>query len=341
MIEESTFFEKDIYKQVLENYNIKVSNIENITNGSANIYKLFSGEDAYILKEFQSKYGEEDVLREIKAIQYLSNKSSIPLPEFIKCKDGNVYFKHKGRTVIMQKFIEGNVCNKNEGGHSELLESAHYLGKIIKYFEGMEIEDSINVTDWYSKDEIEKVTKKYDEILKKTENTEIDIKIKEDIIFKKELLLNLYKEINFSEMEQITHKISHGDYNCLQFIYDENNKIKAILDFIKVKKLPIVWEIARSYSYIDKDAKNGEINILNLVEYTKEVSKVIKLSENDLKYLPYVYLIQLARSTFGYEEYFKNVKNKEELLNFAFYRTNICRDLSKKAKEISKRLLEL
>ena len=92
---------------------------------------------------------------------------------------------------------------------------------------------------------------------------------------------------------------------------------------------------------IDKDAKNGEINILNLVEYTKEVSKVNKLSENDLKYLPYVYLIQLARSTFGYEEYFKNVKNKEELLNFAFYRTNICRDLSKKAKEISKRLLEL
>ena len=37
----------------------------------------------------------------------------------------------------------------------------------------------------------------------------------------------------------------------------------------------------------------------------------------------------------------RNVKNKEDLLNFAFYRTDICRDLYKKKDEISSKLLEI
>ena len=105
-------------------------------------------------------------------------------------------------------------------------------------------------------------------------------------------------------------------------------------DFIKTKKLPIVWEIARSYSYIDKDAKEGKINIENLVEYTKKVAEFIELNEYDLKYLPYVYLIQLARSTFGYSEYFKNIENKDEYLEFAFYKTNIYRTVYKEIKKL-------
>ena len=78
----------------------------------------------------------------------------------------------------------------------------------------------------------------------------------------------------------------------------------------------------------------------NLIDYVKEVSNYIELNEYDYKYLPYIYLMQLARSPFGYEEYFKeNVKNKQELLDFALYRTNICENLYEKAEEISNILL--
>ena len=44
-------------------------------------------------------------------------------------------------------------------------------------------------------------------------------------------------------------------YNVLQSIYEKEH-IKAIIDFASVAKLPIVWEIIRSYSYLDKEAKN-------------------------------------------------------------------------------------
>ena len=104
---------------------------------------------------------------------------------------------------------------------------------------------------------------------------------------------------------------SHGDYSVQQLIYN-NEKETSVIDFESAKRLPIMWEIIRSYTYIDKDVKNGEMNIDTFVEYVNEVSKYVELNEYDLKYLPYVYLIQLARSTFGYSEYFKNIENKDE-----------------------------
>lgn len=342
MMEQTTFEENEIRDTVNRLYGINVQKIERVNQGTANIYKLFSKKDQYILKEFQSKYSEHDVLKEIKAIKYLKENSTIPLPYFIKCKNGEFCFNHKGKTVIIQKFIDGYVYAKNEGTYEQLMESAYYLGKIIEGFEGFEIKDSMTIQELYSKEEFEKANRKYDEILRKVGNSKTDNKIKDDIIFKKQLLIEFQNNIDFEEMKLITHKISHGDYSSLQFIYDnDTNKVKAILDFIKVKKLPIIWEIARSYSYADKEAKNGQIKIKNLVDYTKTVAEVIKLNKYDLKYLPYVYLLQIARSPFGYEQYYKDVKNKEETLEFAFYRTNICRSLNEKAKEISNELLKL
>ena len=32
-----------------------------------------------------------------------------------------------------------------------------------------------------------------------------------------------------------------------------------------------MWEIIRSYTYIDKDVKNGEMNIDTFIEYVREV----------------------------------------------------------------------
>lgn len=342
MIEQTTFSNIEIQNELYKRYGLKVNNIEIINKGTANIYKIISDKGNFILKEFQSKYLQNDVLKEINAIEYLKENTKIPLPTYLKNNNNESYFEHKGRIVVIQNFIDGKVFGKNEGNYEQLLESAYYLGQIIKGFEKYKITDCVKITDWYSKKEFDKANKKYDDILDKLDNSHLSNKIKTDILFKKQLLDELNKNKNLKELNNITHKVSHGDYSSLQFIYNNENKIKAIIDFIKVKKLPVVWEIARSYSYIDKEARNGNININNIVEYTKEVSKIIDLNEYDFKYLPYVYLIQLARSTFGYNEYFKeNVKDKEKLLNFAFYRTNICRNLYKKADEISNKLLEI
>ena len=57
--------------------------------------------------------------------------------------------------------------------------------------------------------------------------------------------------------------------------------------------------------------------------------------------MPYIYLFQLAQSSYGYKEYLvTKTENKEALLDFGFWRTDICREIYKKASDISAALLQ-
>ena len=126
---------------------------------------------------------------------------------------------------------------------------------------------------------------------------------------------------------------SHGDFCTQQLIYHEETE-PTIIDFEKAEKLPIVWEIIRSYNYADR-----EIKINTLVDYFKEVTKYIKLNEYDIKYAPYIYLLQLISSTYGYKEY-NNDFSQIELIEFAFFRTKTCKRLYENAEEISSKLIK-
>lgn len=66
----------------------------------------------------------------------------------------------------------------------------------------------------------------------------------------------------------------------------------------------------------------------------------INLTKEDLKYMPYIYILQLVGSTFGYKQY-NNDYTKTGLLNFALFRTNLCIYLYNNLDVISSRLLEL
>ena len=116
----------------------------------------------------------------------------------------------------------------------------------------------------------------------------------------------------------------------------ENGIIK-MEDLINKLNLPIIWEVMRSYSYVDEEAKNGELNIDTLVEYVKKFAKYVQLNKYDLKYAAQLYLIQIVSSPFGYKQYNDDYE-KKGLLEFALFRTNLCRYLYNNSKEISTRL---
>ena len=107
----------------------------------------------------------------------------------------------------------------------------------------------------------------------------------------------------------------HGDYSVLQFIY-KDGKIKAIIDFVSACKMLVVWEIIRFYSYIDSKAKEGKIDIDNLVEYVRTFTCYVKLNKYDYKFMSYLYLVQLLASKFGYKQYITD-NSITNLLDFA------------------------
>lgn len=337
MLEKSVFKnKKEIINFVKEKYGINVTDIKIIDRGSANIYSLNG--DEYILKEFQSKYTKEEIEKEITIINHLK-KDDIKVPSYIKTINDTYYSIYKNKVIIIQKFIDGYTLNRNEGNYEQTIECAKVYGMIVKSLESLDILLPLNDLS-FSKENLTKGIEKHQKLLELINDKKDDetLKIKKNLEEKIDMLKDISKKNIFIDTKKLTIKNTHGDFNVLQFIY-KNNHINSVIDFVSACRMPVVWELIRSYSYIDKDVKNGIFNLDTFNDYIKEFNKYVKLNEYDLKYMSYIYLIQLLSSTYGYKEYINNNENIE-LLEFAHFRTNICKYLFNNAENISTRLLE-
>ncbi len=339
MLEKSVFTEETIKEVLNQLYAIReVQNISKIERGSANIYEIKTNLNHYILKEFQSRYSSEEIKKEIDVINHL-NKKGIAVPVYVMTKNGDYSFIYEGKTVILQEFIEGYTIEQNSGNYDQTIESAKNLALIVKALEDFsyQLPGGI-VSNWYSEATFDSSIKKYKDLMSLIPQDEIGNKIKADFEEKISMIEDIKKNLNTSEMDKVTYKNTHGDYSMMQFIY-KDGKINATIDFVAASYMPIVWEIVRSYSYIDKDCIEGNFNMPHFIDYVKEFNKYVELNDYDLKYMVYIYLVQLVNSNYGYKQYIYD-NEKVDLLNFGFLRTKICRYLYNNAKEISDKLIE-
>lgn len=336
-IQNSNLNEDTIKRILKDNYNIETSKVTKIDRGTANIFEVQSKEKKYILKEFSEGKSEESVIKETNIINFLKDRN-IKVPVYIKSTQGNFYIKLENRIIIVQEYVDGYTMENNTGDYNKTIESATILGKMtkeLKDYTGLE-EDGI-IEKWFSKESLENgITKMLD--LKSKLNVDNPYKsiFEKDLEDKINMSKDLIENFQFDIIEKLTIMNSHGDYSVQQLIYNDKEET-TVIDFETAKKLPIIWEVMRSYSYIDKEAKNGNLNLNTLVDYVKEFSKYVKLNEYDLKYAAKIYLIQIVSSPFGYKQYNDNYE-KTGLLEFALFRTNLCRYLYKNSDEISLRL---
>ena len=270
MLEKSVFTnKKEIINFVKEKYGINVTNIKIINRGSANIYSL--NNDEYILKEFQSKYTKEEIEKEITIINHLK-KDDIKVPSYIKTINDTYYSLYKNKVIIIQEFIEGYTLDRNEENYEQTIECAKVYGMIVKSLENLDILLPLNDLSYlFSKEIFEKSIEKHQELLKviNDKDDEETLKIKRDLEEKINMIKNISKENIFIDTKKLTIKNTHGDFNVLQFIY-KNNHINSVIDFVSACRMPIVWELIRSYSYIDKNVKNGIFNLDIFTDYIKE-----------------------------------------------------------------------
>ena len=61
MIEQTKFNNEEIKKILKQKYNLNIKSIQKINRGSANIFKIETKDEKYILKEFQSKYNQKEI----------------------------------------------------------------------------------------------------------------------------------------------------------------------------------------------------------------------------------------------------------------------------------------
>lgn len=339
-IQKSVLSEKKISKLLKKNYGITVDKTQRLHLGTANCFKVFAQDKIFFLKEYQDSFSEEDLKREAALNDFLLSQS-FPTAGFIKDKKGNTYHFIKCRCIALQEYIEGESYVDHDLPDNMLFQSAEILGQLHEILNEYDL--SVEMDDmWIKEFNVSKTYEKYDSLIdfaQKVKDISICDRIIDDLIFKRDLLkiIEPYGQC----FNKLTYKSTHGDYNAMQYLC-EKNKIKAIIDFASAKKIPAVWEIMRSYMQSASDTKNPfDFDILKFCEYVKCYTQYSALTEDDLKYMPYVYLYLLGRSRYGYKEYMTNAENKDELLKFAFWRTEVCRMLLDKADEISARLMEL
>lgn len=332
MIEKTMFETKDeLINWVNCNYGLEVTSVEDTDLGSANCFYLKDSKRVFFMKEFQSKIEQEQLQNEIEVCEFLSKKG-INTSRFLKNKLGEFISIYKDKYINIQEYLNGKSYEMFTLPDALLYKSGGYLGKINKYMSELnEYELSFHdewLSNWSNKKEIEKL-----ETLLAEKNIDCDEiliqKISEDFDYKIRLLSGMDE---YAQRFLGSYKCnSHGDYSLLQLLF-ENDEINAVVDFVAVCCLPPTWEIIRSYTYAAPECKDGTcIDYERFKNYLDEYLKENTIPKKDIVLMPSLYFFNLVRSTFGYKQYLKN--NSKENLDFAFWRTRMCKWLYEHLQE--------
>lgn len=329
---------KDLLK---DHYGIVVVSVRKIRLGSANCYYVSDKSRLYFLKEFQSGFEAEDLIRESNLVDFLAERN-IPVARFIKTVSGKPFFVYGGHLICLEEFIDGRTYNYDDLPAELLDEAAQMLGKLHQAMQDYPLPEDMGKA-WLDSYSADKLVSEYDALLKIASNTPNDkntARITTDLEYKKELAYRCNDYIKY--YDGVTYSPTHGDYQGCQLISADGH-IKAVIDFSSARRLPITWEIMRSYVQSSVQCrKNAVIDVNGFCRYVREYTKHYPLTETDLAAMPYVYLFQLARSKYGYTQYLTTEsEDNEDLLEFAFWRTDMCREVEKKLNQLSKSLMEI
>lgn len=339
-LERSVLDESKIVSLLKQHYGLNIIAVKRLRLGTANCYRVFDGNRYYFLKEFQSIFNSEDITREATLVKFLL-KRGFPVADFIFTVANKPFFTYDSHFICLEEYIEGNTYEYNDFPQSLLFETASTLGKLHHVLKDFSLPKDMD-EKWlesYSSDEAIKQYNELIEIATTKSEDENCTRIVSDLQYKKELALRCDEYKKF--YDGITYLPTHGDYQGCQLVCGDKC-IKAVIDFSSAATLPVVWEIMRSYVQSSAGGRKAVIDVEGLCEYVREYMKYSPLTKADLASIPYVYLFQLARSKYGYSQYLTtDSEDRLEFLQFAFWRTDMCREVEQKAENISMVLTEL
>lgn len=88
----------EIKNFVFNYYKIKPIHIEKVNNGSANCYKIVCENEIFFLKEFQSKFDENSIKKEIFVCRKIE-QYGIPTSQFVESKNGDCIIEKSGHQL--------------------------------------------------------------------------------------------------------------------------------------------------------------------------------------------------------------------------------------------------
>ena len=257
--------ENKIQSLISENYNIFITQVDKIRDGSADLFII---DKKFVLKMYQKNFDLKRILKSIDICDYLYNLG-YNVPKYYKTLINKYYFIYNGCYGVLMSFLSGTKLNAFAADINQIFDSAKFYAKLecdLQNYKKLLPEYDFCK---YGTENISETLSKINILISKTNDESIVNDLKTRIKFLNELDIEF-----FSDISKITICNCHGDYYVSQCLYNRR-KIKSILDFESAKKMPIIIEIIRSYIYLDY---NFDIN--NFILYVKEINKIFTMILN-------------------------------------------------------------
>ena len=309
-------------------YGFRPDTVKKLDTGSANCFQIFANGNGFFLKEFQEKFERAALEREVRVCTLVAEV--VPTSRFIPTLTGDVVCEFGGHLFHLQQLLAGRAYPQNQFDQPLFVQEAEMLAKIHRCLDGKITLPEGFPAPWFEGWSKERTIKKYEKIreekLADTENP-LSQQLADACQVKRSLLQSF--DLDYGQLKKLTTVNSHGDYNNLQILVDEQCCISAVIDFSSAASLPAVWEIIRSYTLSAKTCAGGvRIDLDGLKCYLDAYLAIRPLTLFDVVHMADFYYFDLLRSSFGF------TARDEATAAFALWRTNMCAYLEQNAARI-------
>ena len=162
-LEKSVLTDTIISDLLMKHYGIHFVSAQKLELGTANCYRVFDGKNYYFLKEFQSSFLENDIVREAELLEFLS-ESDIPATRFYKTIQSEYVIKYENHLICLEEYIEGQAYNYDNLPCHLLPQVARMLGKL--HYALRDYSLPVDMSDaWINSFSSQKVVAEYDALI--------------------------------------------------------------------------------------------------------------------------------------------------------------------------------
>jgi len=262
-------------KEIISNYNIdNVESFKEFEKGEENVNILVKTKSRkYVLRIYNTKRTEEQILFELSLIDYLYKKK-FPIPAIIPTSFNKWFLKYKNHFVVLFSYVEGDTITFSKLNDNQLSDVAYNLSLMHKLLDNFSPLGNKKREEMFWFDmEFDIQGKIFPLIINDPEFSEIKDLIRSlqhDLLLMKKKLSQLRVKICFV----------HNDFQDgnMKFVGD---KMKGIFDFDDCCPGAIVSDVAiaiNNFCFDDQKLNKRKFNL-----FIKNYEKNIRLSDNEKK----------------------------------------------------------
>jgi Ser/Thr protein kinase RdoA (MazF antagonist) len=330
---------KDILHLMVTAWGLKADSVIAVRVGTANCRIVGAGGQRYFLKEFQSAASYAQVDQEMGIVGHL-HRDGVAVGRIMPTLGGEGATIYRSRVFQLQSFVAGRMHQKFVAPGWLSRELPRTLAAIMRSLERYPRLPARHLS-WFERDLHDRALL-FQAFSSRAEQAGwLTVEERRRMAESAMRRAHLIRAVARSGVPEgpFTLANTHGDYSVLQAICSDSS-ILAVVDFARASYLPVVWEVFRSFSYLDAGCRNGGIDLKALREYVAEFEELVPLSEHDKAHMVDVCAYQLAPGTIGFREALDGESpDKKSFIDFACWRTDMCDTLISRRDELVEMLL--